>query len=329
MTRRTFLRHSALAAAATALASAEPPRKKAAIAITFDLEMSRNFPTWDQTHWDYEKGNLDEPTKRYATGAAARVKAHGGRMHFFVVGRVLEQENIDWLKALHADGHQLGNHTYDHVNITAQRPQDIQPRFQRAPWLIAGRDPADVIRENIRLCSEAMKTRLGFAPVGFRTPGGFAGGLADFPDRRRMLLDLGFTWCSAKYPRSAVIKPGAEPDAATFDSIVRAQADAQPFRYPDGLLEIPMSPVSDIGAFRTGRWQLDSFLTALRLGLEWAIQHRAVYDFLSHPSCLGVIDPDFRAIDLICETVAKHPDAAELVTLDQIAKTDPTPPPTP
>ena len=21
--------------------------------------MSRNFPTWEKTHWDYEKGNLD------------------------------------------------------------------------------------------------------------------------------------------------------------------------------------------------------------------------------------------------------------------------------
>jgi len=28
----------------------------------------------------------------YAHGAAARVKAHGSAMHFFVVGRVLEQE---------------------------------------------------------------------------------------------------------------------------------------------------------------------------------------------------------------------------------------------
>ena len=42
------------------------PNGKAQIAITLDLEMSRNFPTWETTAWDYEKGNLDEPTKRYA-----------------------------------------------------------------------------------------------------------------------------------------------------------------------------------------------------------------------------------------------------------------------
>ena len=56
--------------------------------------MSRNFPTWDQTHWDYEKGNLDAPTKRYAVEAARRVKAHGGVIHFFAVGQTMEQEDV-------------------------------------------------------------------------------------------------------------------------------------------------------------------------------------------------------------------------------------------
>ncbi len=51
---------------------------KALIAITFDLEMSRNFPTRETTHWDYEKGNLNEDTKRYSVEAARRVKAAGG-----------------------------------------------------------------------------------------------------------------------------------------------------------------------------------------------------------------------------------------------------------
>ena len=51
---------------------------KALIAITLDLEMSRHYPTWDQMHWDFEKGNLDAPTKRYAVEAARRVKAGAG-----------------------------------------------------------------------------------------------------------------------------------------------------------------------------------------------------------------------------------------------------------
>lgn len=319
MTRRHFLATAGLAAAGTAAPAAPAEEKGSLAAITLDLEMSRNFPTWDQTHWDYEKGNLDEAAKRYATGAARRVKAAGGAIHFFMVGRTLEQESVEWLQALLAEGHRIGNHTYDHVNVKATRLEEIQHRFQRAPWLVAGREPGAVIRENIRLCSEAMKSRLGAAAAGFRTPGGFAEGLADAPAVQQMLLEAGFPWCSSKYPRHLQGQPGQEPSAAVMESIVRAQAAAQPFRYPSGLLEIPMSPISDIGAFRNARWPLEIFLRAIRAALEWTLAQGAVFDFVAHPSCLGVVDPEFRAIDLICRLVRESKAPARLATLDEIA----------
>src|SRR5437667_11768525 len=123
MTRRSFLATSAAAVAAGAFAKPlAGAAEKASIAITLDLEMARNFPTWETTHWDYEKGNLNDETKRYAVEAARRVKAHGGVIHFFLVARALEQENVDWLKQIAAAGHPIGNHTYDHVNVLALRP---------------------------------------------------------------------------------------------------------------------------------------------------------------------------------------------------------------
>ena len=144
--------------------------------------MSRNFPRWEDTHWDYEKGNLNAETKKYTTEACRRVKAHGGAVHCFVVGRVFEQENVDWLKEISQAGHLIGNHTYDHINVKATKLEEIQFRFGRAPWLIEGRPPQEVIRENIRLTSAALKARVGVGPAGFRTPGGFGDGLADRPD---------------------------------------------------------------------------------------------------------------------------------------------------
>ena len=42
---------------------------KALIAITLDLEMSRHYPKRGMMEWDYEKGNLDADTKRYAVEA--------------------------------------------------------------------------------------------------------------------------------------------------------------------------------------------------------------------------------------------------------------------
>lgn len=320
--RRLFLQKFSLAAMSLAAMSSSAlaaESARAQIAITLDLEMSRNFPRWENTEWDYAKGLLNDETKKYSLEAARRVKARGGVIHFFVVGRVFEQENIDWLKELVREGHVLGNHTYDHVNVLAKQSDDIQFRFQRAAWLIAGKSVAQVIRENIEHCTDAMKQRLDLAPNGFRTPGGFANGLHGREDVQRMLLDLGFKWVSCKYPAHLYGKPETAPTVEVLDSIVQAQAAAQPFVYPTGLIDIPMSPISDVGAFRNARWKLEHFLEAIRLGVEWAIEHRAVFDLLCHPSVLYVMDPDFRTVELVCDLVQQAGGRAALVSLDAIA----------
>jgi peptidoglycan/xylan/chitin deacetylase (PgdA/CDA1 family) len=321
-TRRAFLASAALGATGLAAyrAADDPYAGKALIAITLDLEMSRNFPRWDDTHWDYEKGNLNDETKAYTIEACRRVKAAGGVLHCFAVGRTFEQADTAWLKQIAMAGHPIGNHTYDHVNVLAKKPEDIQFRFRRAPWLIEGKMPADVIVENIKLATAALKMRIGVDPAGFRTPGGFVDGLADRPDVRKWLRDLGFTWVSSKYPAHPPAEAGKEPTPELLDALVRVQEKAQPFAYPDGLVELPMSPISDIGAFRTGRWKLDWFLISIRKAVESVIAKRACFDFLGHPSCLYVVDPQFKAIDLILELADKNRDRAAIVGLDAIAK---------
>jgi peptidoglycan/xylan/chitin deacetylase (PgdA/CDA1 family) len=314
--RRLFADESSQAKASK---SGRSLRDKAQIAITLDLEMSRNFPRREDTHWDYEKGNLDDAAKTYSLEAARRVKQHGGRIHFFCVGRVLEQPDVSWLQQLAAEGHPIGNHTYDHVYLLASTPEELQFRFQRAPWLIEGRSVAEVIEENIRLTTLALQQRAGISVDGFRTPGGFANGLHQRKDIQALLLGQDFRWVSSLYPPHANTQPTEEPGEAVLNSIVEAQAAAQPFVYPTGLVEIPMSPISDIGAFRTGQWKLEWFLEAVRRAVAWAIDNRAVFDFLAHPSCLGVVDPEFRTVELICQMVKDAGEKAELADLDQIA----------
>ncbi|HEY2839201.1 MAG TPA: polysaccharide deacetylase family protein [Pirellulales bacterium] len=292
----------------------------ALIAITLDLEMSRNFPTREETHWDYEKGNLNGDTKRYTVEACRRVKAAGGVVHAFAVGRVCEQENLDWLKQLAADGHSIGNHTYDHVNVCAKTPDATQFRFQRSPWLVAGQTAEQIIAENIRLATLAIKERTGIKVNGFRTPGGFATGLADRPDVQKMIQAQGFDWVSSKYPAHSIGDPGREPDAALYEALQKAQPAAQPFLYESGLCEIPMSPPSDIVAFRTGRWKLPWFLKGIEQGVRWAIENRAVFDFLGHPSCLYAVDPSFQTLDLICDLVGSAGPRAKIVNLETIAR---------
>ena len=322
LSRRDWLRTAAagsLALIRSSLFAAPAKPRKARIAITLDLEMSAQYPQRELTEWNFEKGNLDEATKKYSVDAAKVAIEQGGVIHFFCVGRVLEQPSVDWLKQLAADGHAIGNHTYDHVNVKATKPEETQFRFQRAPWLIEGLTAREIIDRNIRVTTKSLKARTGIEVNGFRTPGGFNNGLTDRPDVQQMLLDQGFSWVSSKYPAHLFGKVGETPTAEILDSIVKAQADAQPFVYPSGLIEIPMSPISDVGAFRSTRWSLDSFLTATRLSVQWAIEHRAVFDLLVHPSCLVVEDPEFKIIRQIADLVRAAGDRAEFVTLDRIA----------
>lgn len=320
--RRSFLTAAASAAGVLAL----PRRLRAAegksalIAITLDLEMSRNFPEWEIRHWDYEKGNLDRDTKEYTRQACRRVKARGAPLHCFAVGRVLEQENVDWLREIAEAGHPIGNHTYDHINVRATQRDALQFRFKRAPWLIEGKTIPGLIRENIEWTNTALAKRVGVTARGFRTPGGFHDGLNDRPDIRKLLSEVGFKWVSSKYPAHKYGEPGTKPGPEVYASIVEAQTHAQPYIYDDGLIELPMSPISDITAFRGGRWKLEYFLKAIAAAVTWTIEHGAVFDFLGHPSCLHVVDPEFRTIDLICDLVQKAGPRAQIVSLDAIAK---------
>jgi peptidoglycan/xylan/chitin deacetylase (PgdA/CDA1 family) len=297
---------------------------KSQIAITFDLEMSRNFPNWEDTHWDYEKGNMNQAAKDYTERACQRVKDRGGVLHTFVVGQVFEQGSVDWLKQIAGGGHPIGNHTYDHIHLLAKKTENLQHRFRSAPWLLRGRRVKEVIRDNILLTNTALEKRVGVKANGFRTPGGFPDGLDGREDLQQLLQALGFDWISSRYPVHAGIRDlhGTEqaPSQEAYDNIVKAQRKAQPYVYPTGLIEVPMSPISDIGAFRNGRWQLAHFLRAIRLAMDWVIENGAVFDFLSHPSCLGVVDPNFQAIDLICDLVEQSQGKAELVSLDSIAQ---------
>ena len=149
LSRRGFLAGSVAAAmgAVTGLARNRDDdlEGKALVAISLDLEMSRHYPKRGMMEWDFQKGNLDDDTKKYAVEAGRVARERGGKIHYFCVGRALEQPDIGWLKGLAAAGHPVGNHTYDHVNVTAATVEQAQFRFQRAPWLARGMSARELI----------------------------------------------------------------------------------------------------------------------------------------------------------------------------------------
>jgi len=321
-TRRQFLAAGAASAASFGLLRqllSAPDKQPAQIVISLDLEMSAEYPQRGMTEWNYRKGDLDAATKDYAVRAAELVKSYGGVLHFFCVGQVLEQPDVGWLKSIAEAGHPIGNHTYDHIFMKAKTPRELQFRFQRAPWLLRDAPAIDLVRENILLATKALQERVGITPRGFRTPGGFHNGLHDRPDVQQLLLDAGYTWVSSLYPAHQSGVPKEPPPETVFENILQVHQKTQPFAYPSGLIEIPMSPISDVTAFRTHWWKQSDFLRAIRANVQWTLEHGGVFDFLAHPSCLVVEDPDLEVIRSVCEQVQTSRGQGVICSMDDVA----------
>ena len=93
------------------------------LSMTFDIEMSYNFPYWTSDYDDY--GAIDPHVKQYVHRLLDVADKYGVKLQFFVVGSALEDPDVDYLKRLVAEGHALDNHTYRHVNVKAERVADL------------------------------------------------------------------------------------------------------------------------------------------------------------------------------------------------------------
>ena len=60
-------------------------------------------------------------------------------------------------------------------------------------------------------------------------------------------------------------------------------------------------------------------MEAVRRGLETVIEMGGVYDFLAHPSCLVVSDPEMKTLKMILKIVEQNKAKASIVTLGKIA----------
>ena len=115
----------------------------------------------------------------------------------------------------------------------------MQPVYANAPWRAAGLNALECIRREVRQTSAAITEKLGVAPTGFRTPGGFNNGLDDVPEVQDVLAAEGIQYASARFyypvdrkqprPGADVLRRGME---TSIDSL-------RPSRYPNGLPEAP------------------------------------------------------------------------------------------
>ncbi len=93
----------------------------------------------------------DGPHPDYTPRLLEVLKQHNVKATFFVVGELAEQ-HPDLIKAEMAAGHEVGNHTYHHVNLT--------------------RIPNVDVATEIQACGDVLRKITGSEPHFFRPPGG-------------------------------------------------------------------------------------------------------------------------------------------------------------
>lgn len=137
---------------------------------------------------------------------------HKIKATIFTVGS-LAKKDPETVRKVHAAGHEIAHHSYDHITLDRQSPQEF--------------------RDDTRRAKETIEDVIGEAVHGYRAP--------VFSLTRRtlwavdILKELGFAYSSSVLPAANPLHgiPGA-PHA--------------PFRWANGLLEIP-APVGKMGPF--------------------------------------------------------------------------------
>jgi peptidoglycan/xylan/chitin deacetylase (PgdA/CDA1 family) len=270
------------------------------VSITYDVEMNTNFPDWLSV-WDDRKGKLDDATQAYILKLLDIVRPYGAKLQFYILGSSLESANVGFLDRIIAEGHSVGNHTYHHVNIRAQTVSELQTVYAEQPWRAGDRSPFQIIEDEIVQTGDALAIRYGKRPVGFRAPGGFEIGLNGALEIQTLLKDLGFPYVSTLY-RTEQLYPA--PSAAERRALIEENVRSlQPFRYPNGLLELPMMGISDIDAFRVRHLSLSEWLDSAKAALCVARAEGLVLSLIMHPSVLAVRDPDGETLKLVLREI--------------------------
>lgn len=305
-----------------------PNGAKFAVQLSFDLEMVTNFPYWSND-WNSSKGAIDQATKKYVEQINAKCEKYGAKAHYFLVGSLFEDPDIDYLKKTVAAGHAVGNHTYTHTGIKAQEVAQLSGIYSDFPWCAAGRSAQEIVRQEIQMTTGAIKSCLGTNPKGFRSPGGFVNGLQDVENVQQMLQHEGFWWVSTHYNDGLI---SSRYKLATFEAVNkldvhtlieafnRSEHILQPYRYKSGLLEIPLAGITDVVAWRGYGSNLGDWLSMLSAGVDYAHKHGLIFTLTTHPAVLAAIDPCCQSIEVILTKAIGKEEGVWLPDMEEVAQ---------
>jgi peptidoglycan/xylan/chitin deacetylase (PgdA/CDA1 family) len=246
----------------------------------------------------------------------------GVRLHFFQIANGLEVPNVvEHLREVISRGHIVDCHTYAHVNLAIT--------------------PADVLDEDLRRAAELFEEQLGFRSEILRGPGGYPhNALAE--ENQRLILKHGYRWVSGEVDYELPRR-----DEGYW---ISSPSRGTPFRYPTGLIEIPIQGWTDRMWFEGykcidddayARWRRESGHKPVRLGwrcpwtardaldewirinlatLDYAYEHRLLWVVCWHPYSHYLHDPDARMLRSLLETALSKPDVVWVCTLRDVVE---------
>lgn len=94
--------------------------------------------------------SFDDGPSPWTTAVLDTLAAHGARATFFLVGASLEARE-DVVRRIHADGHEIGNHTWSHPSLTRECDEER-------------------VRSELLRTSDALEGILGVRPGLYRAP---------------------------------------------------------------------------------------------------------------------------------------------------------------
>jgi len=310
--------------------------RESILSLTFDIEMCTNFPYWTSI-WDHCKGLIDDETHRYINDILNIARKENVRFQFFLLGRSFKNyKNVNLFKNIIREGHSIGNHTYNHINIKAKRFKQLQTFYIKNQKLLKGfKNVFEVIRYEIEKTNVLIQKKLRVNVIGFRAPYGFENGIKDFPKLQYFLLEKGFKYISSQYnfpvgKVSDIIIPGGfltksnsmnlkkyKPQMKELELALKwSIKNLQPYKYSNGLLEMPMMGLTDVWAFRLLDLDKSEWLHLINLAIHYAHKNSLICSLVFHPAILAVKDPHLETIKFILEEARRE--SIKVLTNDDI-----------
>lgn len=271
-----------------------PAPYRAAVALTYDTDMAGGYSPPEQPICHGRTAPFLADMMRRMMDVA---EEFGARLQWFKIANGLEDgcDFYVYREALER-GHDVDCHTYTHCNLAYTEPEALDQDLKRANRLLA--------------------EKLNVQPVVLRGPGGYAPGRLAAA-QRQVILQNGFRYVSGQV---SCYDYQDDPEASAADCGLHP-----PFVYPDGLIEIPAHGLTDrsfydtiVGdadkllAFREryghrpvpAGWQpdwteagaLDRFIRIHQSCVDYAYEHRLLFDFTQHPYSTYLHDPENRLL---------------------------------